>query len=290
VRVALVTPWDNVWVPMYRKSYEDRGDEFAVVKRVERWMEGLDLVLHGWCESEPLNGPKNVYFLRRYELFDGGIGKVDWGKVSALICVNQWIADRVTEIFEANDIKVPIHVIYNAVDVSQWRFKNRKHGKRIGMACHVHPKKNLPLALQIIPEDYTLHIAGQVQDPCTAEYLNHLGQLLKRKVYIYGHIPHSDMNMWWEMMDYCLSTSMSEGNPNNVIEAMSKGIKPIVHSWPGAEDQFPDEVLFRTVDEARSMLSGDYKSEMYRELVIDKFSLSNIEKVVDLCHDLLLNS
>jgi hypothetical protein len=42
-------------------------------------------------------------------------------------------------------------------------------------------------------------------------------------------------------MGVCLSTSLSEGNPNNVIEAMAKGIKPVVHAWPGAEDQFPED-------------------------------------------------
>jgi hypothetical protein len=83
-------------------------------------------------------------------------------------------------------------------------------------------------------------------------------------------------------MDYCLSTSISEGNPNNVIEAMAKGIKPIVHNWPGAEDQFPMSI-FNSVDEAVKLLTENtYESRMYRGSVESKFSLKNFEQVADI--------
>ena len=86
-------------------------------------------------------------------------------------------------------------------------------------------------------------------------------------------------------MDYCLSTSISEGNPNNVIEAMAKGIKPVVHYWPGAETQFKPW-LFRSVYEAVAEISGgEYESDKYLACVRDNFSLANIERVLDLAID-----
>lgn len=288
MKVALITPWDNAWVPYFRQSIESRGHQFSLLKAGKEWAHpaDFDVVLHGWAGGSPLlEGARNVVFLRRFELFDNRLERVDWPKVHGLICVNSWIRDVVKGVFEENGVKTPIHLVYNGTDPSRWRFKERSHGKRIGMACHIHPKKNLPLAVQILsvlPEDYSLHIAGEIQDTCTAEYLNHVGKLLRRRIYIYGHIPAEQLSLWWEQMNYCLSTSISEGNPNNVIESMAKGIKPIVHNWPGAEDQFPEDVRFSTVEEAAKRISEPYESKRYRSIVEEKFSLANIDRAVDI--------
>ena len=147
------------------------------------------------------------------------------------------------------------------------------------------------MALQILlglPDDYELHIAGKVQDPCTAEYLNHVAKLCERKVYLYGQIKASDMDTWWEMMEVCLSTSISEGNPNNVNEAMMKGIKPVVHTWPGAHSQYPQGCLFRTVDEAIAIIrSDDYRAPVYRDWAMERFSPSNWRQVIQIAEELV---
>lgn len=283
MKVSLITPWKNAWIPLYKDAFERRGHEFGVFK--DKAPKDSDIVLHGWAiGTPPVERAKNIVFLRRYELFDGGLSRVNWSRTDELICVNSWIKEVTTRLLEQNGVKTPVHLIYNAASPEKWTYAERGHGKRIGMACHVHPKKNLPLALQILgalPEDYELHIAGDVQDPCTAEYLNHVSAAMGRRLYLYGHV--EDLNLWWGQMNYCLSTSLSEGNPNNVIEAMAKGIKPIVHNWPGAKDQFPDH-LFDRADEAVAMIqSAQYDSAFYRAQVEKDFSLQNIEKVVDLC-------
>lgn len=285
MRVLLLTPWDNAWVTLFRREVERRGGEFALAKG---WngVSKHDIVLHGWASgaTQPVPGAKNIMFMRRYELFDGGLVKVDWSKIDHLICVNTWIAGVVRDAFRDRGVTTPVSVIYNAADTSKWTFKQRAKNNLVGMACHVHPKKNLPLALQImaeLPEDYELHIAGQIQDPCTAEYLNHIGKRMRRKVYLYGHV--EDLNGWWELMGCCLSTSLSEGNPNNVIEAMAKGIKPVVHRWPGAEVQFPSECLFTTAKGAADIITGDsYTSIAYRQWVDAHYSDRNIRAVMDL--------
>jgi glycosyltransferase involved in cell wall biosynthesis len=284
MKVALVTPWNNAWVPHFREAFEKRGHQFGVFPKYAP--QDCDIVIHGWATGTPaVNKARNIVFLRRYELFDGGLAKVEWPKIHALVCVNSWFKHVAEEIFKGEQINVPVHLIYNAVNLKKWSFNDKRPGKKIGMACFVHPKKNIPLALQILaklPKDYELHIAGDVQDACLAEYLVHGSKALDRNLYIHGQIPNQQLNDWWDGMDYCLSTSISEGNPNNVIEAMAKGIKPVVHNWPGAEDQF-GEYLFNTVDEAvKAIQSPDYDSSAYRSHVDEKFGLANIEKVVEL--------
>lgn len=285
MRVVLFSPWSNAWVPYFKAAYESRGHQFTHAKT--DCAVGGDVFLHCWATGNTTLrwGARNYMFLRRYELFSGGLDKVEWKGVDGLFVVNNWIKDVVERVFAERGINTPVHLVYNGTDLSRWKFKIRLPGKRVGMACHIHPKKNLPLAMQILaalPEDYSLHIAGEIQDSCTAEYLNNIGEKVKRKVYLYGHIPHEQLNRWWDTVDCCLSTSISEGNPNNVIEAMAKGIKPVIHAWPGAEDQFGPYV-FQTVDEAVKMIaSPDYDSLIYSAMVADNFGLKNIERVVDM--------
>lgn len=286
MKVALITPWDNAWISYFKREIEARGHKFLLAKD-GALSESVDAVIHGWSsgDTQPVKGARNVYFLRRYELFDGGPMRIDWNNVDALICVNSWIHAIMLDTFRQNSIKTPVHLIYNGVDTNDWTFKEREHGFKIGMACHVHPKKNLPLAVQILallPHQYELHIAGDVQDVCTASYLTEFCGRVKRTVKLHGHIPRGKLDKWWDDKSICLSTSISEGCPNNVLEAMAKGIKPVVHTWPGADRQF-GEFLFERADGAVDAIrSNKYYSESYKAYVQVVFPIKNtIAKAVD---------
>lgn len=297
MKVALITPWDNAWVPYFKRAIEARGHTFALEKKLSPEFPRIglfDVVIHCWTENVVIvPDARNIVFLRRYELFTGAIQRVDWNRVDALICVNTWIAEHARAYLKEHGYTTPVYVIYNGTDLDKWKYRERKAGPRIGIACHVHPKKNLPLALQVLallPEHYELHIAGGVQDSCTFHYLDHMGAAMRRRVVLYHHIEHDQLSDWWEMMNFCLSTSISEGNPNNVIEAMAKGIKPIVHEWPGAIDQFPVNTLFRTAHVAASeIMNGFYDSHAYRTWVAEKFSLANIDQAVDVALNFNIN-
>jgi glycosyltransferase involved in cell wall biosynthesis len=284
--VCLITPWQNAWVPYFKEEIESRGHNFIwAEKAIPR---GMDVYLHGWASMDhagpPVDGARNVYFLRRFEYF-GPMWDIDWSQVDALICVNEWMQDRVKRNFLRSGIRCPVHLVYNTAHPDRWTYKEREPGNKIGMACHVHPKKNIPLALQVLQkltENYELHIAGEVQDPSVAEYLDHMGIASRRKVYLYGHVPHEQLNMWWESMHYCLSTSVSEGCPNNVIEAALKGIKPLVHQWPGAKEQW-GPYTFRTGNQAAAMIKHEpYHSSRHREWVERMFPFSLIKSAMDI--------
>src|SRR5215510_910342 len=125
MKVALITPWENVWVPMYRAEFEKRGHEFIVCKH--QAPKDTDMVLHGWCNQTVIHPTaRNVVFLRRYELFSGGLGTIDWSKVSDLIFVNSWIKTMAEDILRQNNVTVRTHLIYNSVIESKWTFKDRK--------------------------------------------------------------------------------------------------------------------------------------------------------------------
>lgn len=284
MKVGLVTPWPNVWVPFIANEVERRGHTFKLFHPT-KVANDADVLIHGWSMGQPVEGPRNVVFMRAFEIYEDKILEgFKWDKVQQIICVSPFLASLLEQYLRDKGIQTPIAIIPNAVDVSAWTFKQRVFDGKLGMACHVHWKKNLPLALQIcaaLPEGTQLHIAGQQQDKATMVYLHEVALAMRRKVVLCGHIPHEQMDSWWNQFGVCLSTSVREGNPNNVLETMAKGIKPIIHCWPGAKDQFPG-MIFRTVDEAVKMINEPIESEKYRAFVQERHSLNNIKKVVDI--------
>jgi glycosyltransferase involved in cell wall biosynthesis len=118
-----------------------------------------------------------------------------------------------------------------------------------------------------------------------AFYASYLG--LSDRILWNNKIPSEEIPAWLADKDFILSTSVNEGNPNCVIEGMACGLKPIVHAWPGAGTQFPQDAIFRTAEEAAQMIrEGAYQPLQYRKWVEDHYSLDNIRqihKVIDDC-------
>jgi MoaA/NifB/PqqE/SkfB family radical SAM enzyme len=56
---------------------------------------------------------------------------------------------------------------------------------------------------------------------------------------------------------------------------MARGLKPVIHTFPGCRTFFPDEFLYRTVDEfCERILAGPYEPRAYRDFVAERFGLS----------------
>jgi glycosyltransferase involved in cell wall biosynthesis len=258
------------------------------------WVESptneADLHIFMWCDQTTVNFinstqkySKYIVFVRRYEFYNNWIEELDWSKVDEIITVNDFIAFGLEQ-----RIKRKPHIIYNGVNPDKWKFKERQHGNRIAMLGFVNQKKNFPLAMQILmglSKDYELHIAGAIQDGATVDYLSNMANALNRKIIFYNQIPSQYVDMWLEDKNYILNTAISEGCPNNVLEAMAKGIKPIIHNWPNAKQQF-GKYVFNTIDEALEMIHSDYNSQEYRNLIETKFGIDNflkVKQIVDRC-------
>jgi glycosyltransferase involved in cell wall biosynthesis len=290
MKILVLTPdWKLPWQKLVPDYLKIRGHTVGVAIHGVNGFDP-DVVLHMWSNGytrpEHFPNAKNIFYMRRYEFFEPEWRKIDWNKVDHMVFVNSFIKKAVEDWFKENDINIPTSLIYNSVDTKKWTFKERTFNNNIGMVCFIHPKKNLTLAAQVLaalPSKYSLHLAGACQDWALLEYINHICHESHRKFYWYGRLKFEMLDSWWDMMDCCLSVSMSEGNPNNVIEAMAKGIKPVVHNWPGAIDQFPEECVFNTVESACQIIQNDdYDSSKYRQWAEDRYSLKNYDQMYDI--------
>lgn len=280
MNILILTPnWKLPWVKILPEELRNQGHIVSVRRQPPDHMK-YDVAVHMWgVGTTPGDYAKrNIMWIRGYDFFFNVLDKIAWDKLDHVVNINPYMFEIV-----AKYVKGKHSLVYNYIDHSKFKFRQRGPGKKIGMACHVHHKKNLPLAVQILlalPEDYELHIAGDMQEPDICAYIDEVSQQCRRKVYFYGELAQHDMDMWWEDKNYCLSTSQREGSPNNIIEAMSKGIKPIVHGWPGAAGQF--EEVFYTVEQAVEMITGDYDSQHYRDYAVRTFGDECLARSIDI--------
>jgi len=171
-----------------------------------------------------------------------------------------------------------------------------KEGKRIAFLGNLSHKKGIQLLLEGFyaiyeaDKDFSLHIAGSIQDSRYGAYLDHfisdLG--LQDNIYYDGKI--TNVNEWLQNKDFIICSSPWEGCPVGVGEAMSCGLKPLLHSFVGAKDLYPREYIWKTVPELVQMaLAGRGNPQEYRDFVEEKFSLKKqLDSIVKLVDELAI--
>jgi len=83
-----------------------------------------------------------------------------------------------------------------------------------------------------------------------------------------------DVNHWLDDKHYLILPTMHEGNPYSVLEAAAKGVRPLVHSFPGAAELYPEDWIFATAQElVQRIVSDPYEPNTYRNYVASRFGL-----------------
>ena len=287
--------WGNRWIEYIEKElsqYDLTVCHSFDGGEVGKLSEKADILISMWANevtmfwSQHFGDKKIITYLRRFEIWEKNLYlSTNFGNIDAIIFVADYYRRVFNEIRQDKPKPRLQFVLPNGVDLNEFPLRKKKPGSnKIAMVANIKNVKNIPLAAQILlnlPGGFEIHhvamsvhtdqIAGQI-----ISYLRNLG-LQKRYIFNPG-VPKDQVKTWLMDKDYVLSTSINEGNPNNVIEAMAMGIKPIIHNWPGALDQFPKDLVFNTVGEAtEKILELKYEPERYRRIVDSKYSIDNFK-------------
>jgi hypothetical protein len=211
-------------------------------------------------------------FLRfhAYEAFSPNLFYLKWEKWEKVI----FIADHIKDIVEKKVGKIPNAVVIPVgVDTSQFKVREGKNNK-IAWAGQIARKKGageLMLLANSFPE-YEFHVAGKYIEDDVAIYFNE-----KKPDNMFIHPFSYDLKEWFKDYTYYLNTSMREGNPITVLEAMSSGLKPLVRDWVGA-DKIYEGYTYKNIDEFRKLLE-DYHPKEYRKFA-EQYDIKNTFKKV----------
>jgi Glycosyltransferase len=276
----------NDIIHILSEKYDIRKIIVTDYKQIDVGMQWADICWFEWCDSLVIYGSKLkiakektiICRLHSYEAFTDSIMKVNWSVVNKLIFVAEHIKKLVVNRVEIDNKKIA--VIPNGVDVNKYKFKNCGKGFNIAFIGYIDFKKGPMLlihtfnAVHNIDNRYKLYIAGQFKEERYNLYFNQMIEELGLNECVFYDGWQKNIDEWLEDKEYIICTSVLESQNMSVMQAMSKGIKPIVHNFVGAKQIYSEECIWNTIDDAVKMIiSDEYNSKQYREFIENKYSL-----------------
>jgi tetratricopeptide (TPR) repeat protein len=265
------------------------------LQQIQRVMDWADVTWFEWAykilahSSNRLRKSSRVVTrLHRWEAFQDVIHRINWSFVDTLIPTTHHIIDvlrgRIPHIDKMTDVKV----ISSTVDPKRFPFRERKAGFDIAYVGYLNHRKNPSLLLQCIhalvckDDRYHLHIAGEFQNRELELYFNHMIGTLNLQDHISMDGWIEDIATWLDDKHYLILPSMHEGNPYSVLETAAMGIRPLIHTFPGADELYPNSWTFSSVSEfVEKVLSKNYDSTEYYSYTERKYNINRITKNIE---------
>ena len=219
-------------------------------------------------------------------LGDGEVGsaameQVAWANVDAVAvsgspAERELLLERLAGLTESTRLVT----IPPGVDLDRFSLSAAGEGKDLACATELSLRTCPILLLECFRKlhdldgDFRLHFAGCFRDEALERYMRHMVAELGLADCVYFAGWQDDAAAWLAEKHYVLAADVDGGIPRSVLEGMARGLKPVIHAFPGAGDVFPPEYLFRTVDEfCDRVLAGRYEPRRYREFVAERFGL-----------------
>jgi FkbM family methyltransferase len=214
--------------------------------------------------------------------------RAPWGKVTDVIAVSQDMAARLLLVAPSIAARTRIHVIHNGLDLSRHQLVPPPADPfRIGWCGWFSLHKNPNLALEILSRlrstdpRWTLHMAIKPSEPVAQDSFMHLAERLSLSsaIHITESISPEAMADWHARNAVLLSTSVYESFGYAIAEAAAAGCDLAVLDYRGAEEFWPAEVRFASVDQAVALIQAA-RHGRWRSLIEQRFALERQVKRV----------
>jgi len=259
--------------------------------QVQDALDWADVVWFEWAEPILAHASNRlrktaavVCRIHRYEVYTSWFEKINWNFVDHLIITSRHIFKVANE--KANFDKyeyLKVSIIPSFVDISKFEFVPKENGYNIAYLGYLNHRKNPSLLLQCIKSlvdidsRYKLYIGGISQSDEIDEYIENLVDKLnlRNNVVFCGWI--EDVAEWLKDKHYLILPSIHEGNPYCVLEAAACGVKPLIHYFPGAEQLYPENWLFSSVQEfVERVLNCNQNAFWNRQYIIEHYSIDKV--------------
>jgi hypothetical protein len=208
-----------------------------------------------------------------------------WDVVTDCIFIAPHIRDLMMSDSRPQASNMKLHTIPMGVNLDRWTWNKHNPGKKVAIVSEKWIIKGMQNILQIayeLPRDYEFHWVGIWSNdyPYFRDYAEDFIKRHNLNFTFYDWVDNLDE--WLEDKDYMLIASIKEAFSYATAEAMAKGIKPVLHSFYGAERLWP-EMTWNTPSEAVQMIiSDDYDSNDYRNYLIDKgYTIDSMMEQID---------
>ncbi len=255
------------------------------------WFETCDNNLHQatqevingeTAESVNLRDKKVICRVIDIEAWAGLHRNVNWSYVDETIFIAPHMWDLVLK-----DVDVGKNQIISC-GVNLDRFTLRKNplkNKKIAWIAERWHAKGIDYFLQYAAllykkaPDYKIYAVGIWADDAKGSwYRAYIDQFLKdnpMNVEFIDYVP--DINEFLEDKTYTILFSKKEAFSYAIAEAMSKGLKPIIHNFYGCSQIWNKKYVWNTLDEALEMtLDNNYNPLEYRQYIKNNYPLDKM--------------
>lgn len=251
------------------------------------WAEGMvhRAIKDGWGEKRAL-----FVWMTDIELWHRQYHGIDFSKLAGLFYMSEGIFDVMDKEYGIREKypRLPCVNLPVPIDLSQWTFKSRGHGKHIAVVGQMWPAKNpniIPLIANEVGGDYIWHVHGKWKDDgwrwMRHQFDHEVKELGLTDRIIVTEDKVDSMDQWLEEKNYLVTFSLKDAFSKVVAEAMAKGIKAIPHNFLGS-NKIWRHYAWSTIDDLKIRLSGHYDSEQYLAYIAEHFSTDTIlPKLVD---------
>lgn len=258
--------------------------------QIDEGMKWADICFFEWCDELiiyasklPLAFEKKIIVrLHSYEAFTGMPNKVNMNNVDKIIFVSEFIRNYSIKKFKMDKNKTV--VIPNGIKLENYKFRKRTPGFDIAYVGYINYKKGPMLLMQTFKEihdfdgRFKLYMAGVFQDERDVLYFKQMIREMHLEKSIIYDGWQDDIDSWLDDKDYILCTSLLESQNMSVMQAMAKGIKPIIHNFVGAREIYDGEFIFNTPKEAVNVLMAEYDSLKYRRFIEERYDYKHTQQ------------
>ena len=279
----------------------DEMEKYAIVKRVVAsnfgplhwpirsadtvWLEwGSGLAADATRAPGLLSDKKVILRLHSYEILGDEAGKINYDAVTDIVFVCQFMRSLFNRKWPGVLGKCRSHVIHNGIDLDRFPFITGKGHKKIAMVGRMDAKKDPMLMLQAFTflwhrhPELELHVAGLPDN--NRYYLAMPDMIAKNNLdgatHFYGHV--NDIPAWLADKDCIICTSPIESQGVGLLEAMHRGLRPLIYNFPGAQDLYPASYLWSNFDELEKLLFEGPAPEECRDFVAARYSMKRQAK------------
>lgn len=278
-------------VDFLKSRYEVRVCYSTNIQEVDSTITWSDIVWLEWANELTIkltNHPENILKdkhticrLHSYEAFEGFARKINWRNINDLIFVAAHIKNIVIQqVPDLPQLVSNIHIVPNGINMDKFSFKERGRGKDLAFFGSITFKKGPMLLLHAFREliqkdnEYRLFMAGDFQESRYRYYYSQMAQELGLENNIIYDGKLKDVAGWLEDKQYIVCTSLLEGHPVGLMEAMARGLKPLIHNFVGAKNIYPEKYIWNTIhDFVRMATEDNYDPAEYKRFIEENYSL-----------------